>query len=133
ELRAVNLVLTNFEQLSSYEEEDVTDLKRLGPVLEQAFQLQASDDQVSTSYDRVVKLLDEHNVTTAEYLLRTLQQFTKYLFEGKAWAGSAIEKLRQAHEKQAFQAAFERAEYLEFLNRSAKKANAEGLQLAWQH
>jgi hypothetical protein len=139
ELSAIDLVLTGFEELPTYEEDDVADLKRLGPILENALlRLQSSDektlrDEVSKSYMRIFKLLEKHQVTTAESVLRALQEFTKRLISGEANIVSSIQTLQQAHTNQAFQETFERTEYLQFLNNCARRADANGLQLAWQY
>ena len=129
QLQAARLALTGFEQLSSYDEDDVEDLRRLARALSAAFKTQRNDDDFVREYRRVVQLQKVHKIATEEYLLNELSAITELLMNGNA----SIEELKQAHGEKLFVKVVNSADYLQNLTQLTEHANPSQLQLIWEH
>jgi len=133
ELQAARLALTGFEQLSSYDEDDVDDLRRLARALSASFKTQRNDDDFVREYRRVVQLQKTHKIATEEYLLNELSDVTELLMSGNASIVASIEELKQAHGEQLFVKVVNSAAYSQYLTQFTEHANPSQLQLIWEH
>ncbi len=132
ELQAIKLALTGFEQLSTYDEDDVEDLRRLARMLSAAFRDQRNDEDFVTEYRRVVQLQKRHKIATEEYLLNELRDVTELLMGGKVSITSSIEELKQAHGEKLFVEVVNHAVYAQYLAQLAEQASLSQLQLIWE-
>ncbi len=133
ELQAVRLALNGFEQLSSYDEDDVEDLRHLARAFSAAFKSQRNDDDFVREYRRVVQLQKTHKIATEEYLLNELSDVTELLMSGNASIVASIEELKRAHGEQLFVKVVNNAAYLHYLTQLTEHANPSQLQLIWEH
>ncbi len=132
ELQAVRLALNGFEQLSSYDEDAVEDLRRLARALSAAFKSQRDDDHFVREYRRVVQLQKTHKIATEEYLLNELSDVTELLMSGNVSIVASIEELKQAHGEKLFVKVINSADYLQYLTQFTEHANPSQLQLIWE-
>jgi len=133
ELQAVSIALTGFEQLSTYDEDDVEDLRRLARTLSAAYKSQQYDDNFLREHRRVVQLQKTHKIATEEYLLNELRDVTELMMSGKVSITSSIEELKQAHGEKLFVEVVNKANYLQYLAQLTEQANLSQLHLAWEH
>lgn len=133
ELQAAGLALSEFEQLSSYDEDDVEDLRCLARALSAAYKFQQHDDDFVGVRRRVMQLQKVHKIATEEYLLNELSDVTELLMSGNATAVGSIEELKQAHGEKLFFKVVNSADYLQNLTQRTEHANPSQLQLIWEH
>ncbi len=133
ELKSISLALTEFEQLQTYDEDDVKDLRRIGRVLSAVFKSQRGNDPVLIrEYKRVVRLWKAHGIATEEAAVEDLKAFTSLLLLEIPTAIDSIDGIRRVHGDEAFVAAINHPAYLRKLTQFIQNVGARPLQLVWE-
>ena len=136
-LLAVKIVLTTFEKLASYSDEDRKELAHLKDVLEDAREKSRSPN-VQKAYDRVVRLYQKHNIPTEELFKNSLRYCTEMLLEDppKGEPEEAVTLLKQLHETyndDVFIKYVNHPDYLQYVVGVIQNSYNDKLCLIWKH
>ena len=135
-LEAIGTVLTHFEQLSTYDDEDLQELDYLRDILGNA-RKETRSTKVQKVYDRVVRLYQKHQFPTDALLREDLRYYTAMLLEdisqpARVDAIENLQQLRLTYGEAAFIQRVNESTYQQRLTDLAQRELTRH-QLAWVH
>lgn len=135
-IEAVNTVLTSFEQLPTYNEEDVQELEFLRDTLARARQ-EGHKLKAQKAYERLVYLYREHKVPIDKLLREDLRYYAERLLKdiepvAQKEASEDIQKSCQTYGERAFSQQINERSYVQYLAVLAKDEPVRHL-LIWTH
>lgn len=136
-LPAVNIVLSTFEELPQYGNEDRQELAQLKDALEHMRQKSRNPD-IQKTYDRVVHLYQKHNIPTDELFKDDLKYRTEVLLEDAPRgvprdAVALFKQLRQTYNDHLLIKYVNQQDYLEYVADFITGTFNLELQLIWKH
>lgn len=134
-VEAIKIVLSTFEQLASYNDEDRQELTELRDLLEDARQHHPNNKEIQGAYDRVALLYRKLDISTDGILRDDLIHYTKRLLDDPT-PDEAIELLTGLHQKYSddlFTQYANEAVYLSYLTDRIKHTSHTKLCLVWKY
>jgi len=134
ELQAIEVALASLEHLRVYEEDDIDELRRLRPLLWDAYKAQ-EDLAVYAAHIRVMGLLKQHAISTDEYILDELKYFTQQLLQQQTQVQSfaSFNNLRQTYGDDIVGGILNRSAYLQWLTHYLRQVSFRQLCVFWQY
>lgn len=134
ELEAVNAVITTFEQMRIFTQEDLNELRQVGGLLQEASMSQGGEE-VYAAYRRSVALHKKHKIPTDQKALREIKFITQHLVSDSDTSSSLerLENMRQTYGEDLLIDIVNSDDYLRWLSKLAGTINTAQLAQIWQY
>lgn len=134
ELKAIHVVLTTFEQMRYFTQEDLDDLRQIGGLLQET-SLSQKDADVDLEYGRVVALLKKHKVPTDQSALREITYITQHLVNDIDLTPTLrrLEYMQQTYGEDLVIDTVNSPKYLQWLNQLTETITVAQLTQLWKH
>ncbi len=134
ELEAISVVLTTFEQMRVFTQEDLDEVRQISYLLQETSWSQSAED-IDVESRRVVTLLRKHKAPTEQSALREIKYITQHLINDVDISSSLqrLENMRQIYGEDLLIDIVNSTNYLQWLNKLAETINAAQLSQIWKY